>query len=147
LIGIAVSGSLPVAQMNSLATATGSLADTDGDGMVDDRLVFTWSSSSAALRNTIVGAIEDLVGSIQFETVTLAVDDDPYGFVTGISPSEVDVSGTVSGKLVDFELTFRGAVAALAEDQVFKITLSVLGDGTILLDTIDVYVVVPGTEV
>ena len=38
----------PTPAMESTAEATGSIADTDGDGMADDLLVFEWSSSSAA---------------------------------------------------------------------------------------------------
>jgi hypothetical protein len=37
-------------------------------------------------------------------------------------------------------------VAALSEDQLFRLTLNVLGDQSILLDTLDIIVVVPGTE-
>jgi hypothetical protein len=33
---------------------------------------------------------------------------------------------------------------ATTEDQLFKLTLNVLGDGTVLLDTYDIYVRVPG---
>ena len=36
LLGISVGGSDPVSQMNSLADATSSYADTDGDGRADD---------------------------------------------------------------------------------------------------------------
>ena len=68
-VGISTSswgGSLPGPQMEMLAEATGSLADTDGDGVADDLLVFEWSSSSAAFRSTVVDAIEDLINSIRF---------------------------------------------------------------------------------
>lgn len=146
LIGISVSGSTPVSQMNSLADATRSFADTDGDGMVDDRLVFQWSGSSASLRSTIVSAIEDLVTSIQFERVSLEVENDPYGFVTGISPEYYDLGSSADGQTVEFELEFRGAVAATDEDEVYTLTLNVIGDDTVLLDTLDIFVVVPGSS-
>ena len=145
LVGIATSSSLPLAQMNDLADRTGSYADTDGDGMADDRLVFSWSGSSAALRNTIVHAVSDLVGSVRFSEVSLEVEGDEYGFVKSISPETYTVSGSTSGALVDFTLTFRGAVAATEEDQIFLLTLNVIGDGSILLDTLDIYVLVPGS--
>ncbi len=144
LIGISVSGSLPVPQMNKLAKDTGSLADTDGDGFADDNLVFTWTGSSATLRKTIVDAIKNLVGSVRFSSVSLRVANDPYGFVTDISPESIPVSGDVTGLEVDFSLTFRGVVSASSEDRVYKLTLDVLGDDTVLLDTLDIYVLVPG---
>jgi hypothetical protein len=52
----------------------------------------------------------------------------------------------VSGELVDFTLEFLGTVTATAEDQLFLLTLNIVGDGTILLDTLDIIVVVPGTS-
>ena len=145
LIGIATSSSIPISQMNDLADATGSYADTDGDGLADDRLVFQWSGSSTALRTTIVNAVSDLVGSVRFSEVSLEVEGDEYGFVKSISPESYPVSGSTSGSLVDFTLTFRGAVAATEEDQIFLLTLNVIGDGSILLDTLDIYVLVPGS--
>ncbi len=144
LIGIAVSGSLPLAQMNSLATRTSSYADTDGDGAADDALVFQWSGSSATLRTTIVDAISDLVDSVQFSEVTLEVAGDEYGFVKSIDPETVTLSSSANGQVLEFDLVFRGAVAAAEADQTYKLTLNVLGDGTVLLDTLDIFVVVPG---
>lgn len=145
LVGIAVNGSAPTNQMNDLADKTNSYADTDGDGKADDRLVFSWTSgSSSKLQSTVVGAVEDLVNSVQFSTVSLAVADDTYGFVTGVDPSSYDVSGSASGQELTFTLNFRGAVAATSNDQIFKLTLNVVGDGSVLLDALDIYVVVPG---
>jgi hypothetical protein len=144
LIGVAVSSSLPTSQMNSLAQRTNSVADTDGDGMVDDNLVFSWSGSSSTLRTTIVSAIQDAVSSVQFDTVSLVVDGDENGFVSEIAPTEYAMSGSPDGETVEFTLTFRGAVAAAAEDQIFLVTLNVVGDGSVLLDTLDIYIVVPG---
>jgi hypothetical protein len=145
LIGIAVSDSLPNAQMNALARATNSMGDTDGDGHADDNLVFSWSGSSSTLRTTIVNAIEDAVSAIQFSSVSLVVDGDEHGFVSAIDPESYTLSDSASGQTVEFTLTFRGAVASLTEDQVFRVTLNVVGDGSVLLDTLDVYVLVPGS--
>lgn len=145
LIGISVGGDIPVAQMTTLAESTGSLGDTDGDGADDDPLVFEWSGSSATLRTTILAAIEAAVSSVRFETVSLVVDGDEHGFVSGIDPAEYEMSGSPDGQTVEFTLSFRGAVAATTDDQVFLVTLNVLGDGAVLLDTLDVYVVVPGS--
>ena len=72
--------------MEALAVSTGSLADTDGDGVADDPLVFSWSESSAAFRTTVVDAVADLTSSYEFELVELVepavIDLTVYG-ITG----------------------------------------------------------------
>ena len=148
LIGIHVGNytTTPRNQMRTLAQETGSYADTDGDGLQDDELVFQWSGSSASLRNTIVDAITALVGSVRFSEISLEVDNDPYGFVVGVSPETYALSDTASGQSVEFTLDFLGAVAATEEDQVYNLTLNVIGDGSVLLDTMDIYVLVPGSS-
>ena len=148
LIGIQTNNytTTPRAQMRSLAEDTSSYADTDGDGAQDDVLVFQWTGSSASLRNTIVDAITALVGSVRFSEISLEVDNDPYGFVVGVDPESYSISDTASGQTVDFTLDFLGAVAATEEDQVFNLTLNVIGDGTVLLDTMDIFVLVPGSS-
>ena len=147
-VGIASSswGAGPVGQMEALAEATGSMADTDGDGVADDLLVFEWSSSSAAFRSTVVDAIEDLINSIRFSRVELEVEGDEWGFVTHIDPPFYDnIEPSAGIDALDFTLNFRGVVAATSEDQLYALTLNVIGDGDILLDTLDIIVVVPGT--
>ena len=145
LIGIDITGSA-TPQMTQLATATNSYGDTNGDGIANELLVFSWSSSSSAFRTTVVNAVTSLVSGISFETISLEIEGDEWGFVTGVDPEYVDVSGAVSGELVDFTLEFLGTVTATAEDQLFMLTLNIVGDGTILLDTLDIIVVVPGTS-
>ncbi len=138
----------PYNQMLDLAASTGAYADTDGDGIADDPLVFRWSGSSSAFRTTISGAIEDLVSSIKFERVNLAVDGDSWGFVSGIEPEFFeDIDPSAGAQVISFVLTFRGVVAATTEDQLFRLTLNVVGDGTVLLDTKDIIVLVPGTAI
>ena len=144
VIGIAVN-SAPVSQMEHLAAMTGSYGDTNGDGVASEPLVFQWSGGSSTFRTTVVDAIETLVGSVHFETVSLEVEGDEWGFVTGVDPDSVDVGGAVNGEVISFTLEFLGSVSATAEDQLFQLTLNVLGDGTVLLDTLDIIVVVPGT--
>ncbi len=149
LIGIAASswGTAPgVPQMEALAAATGSYADTDGDGLADDLLVFSWSSSSTAFRTTVTEAIEDLINSISFTKVELQVEGDEWGFVTSIDPPFYDnIEPSAGIDVLDFTLNFRGVVAATTEDQLYHLTLNVVGDNTVLLDTLDIIVVVPGT--
>ena len=138
-------GTSGMAQMEALAEATGSIADTDDDGLEDDLLVFQWTGSSDAFRDTVTGAIEDLVGAIQFSTISLQVEGDEWGFVTHIEPpAYTNLTASSDIDMLDFSLNFRGVVAATTEDQLFALTLNIVGDDTILLDTLDIIVVVPG---
>ncbi|MEC7986304.1 MAG: hypothetical protein VX278_14155, partial [Myxococcota bacterium] len=52
LIGISTQSTAPMSQMNDLALRTGSLYDADGEGINNDPLVFHWTGSSEAFRNT-----------------------------------------------------------------------------------------------
>jgi len=147
LVGVHVNSytTTPYNQMLSLAAATGSYADTDGDGNADDPLVFKWSGSSTAFRTTITSAIEDLVTSIKFSQVSLDIQGDDWGFVTGVDPEYfTDIDPGAGEQLIEFTLSFRGVVAATTEDQLFRLTLTVVGDDTVLLDTLDIIVRVPG---
>ncbi|MES2639175.1 MAG: hypothetical protein V4850_06815 [Myxococcota bacterium] len=146
-VGVSVNGTTGYPQMITFANATGSLADLDGDGVAAEEVVQTWSGSNAAFRETIVEAITQLVASIRFTRVDLSVEGDEYGFVTSIDPAYYeDLGADDSGAILTFTLTFRGTVAATSEDQLYLLTLNVLGDSSILLDTLDIIVVVPGTE-
>ncbi|NOY27021.1 MAG: hypothetical protein GXP62_14215 [Oligoflexia bacterium] len=147
LIGICTYSTLCTPQMEDLAAATGSYADTDGDGLIDNPLVFEWSGGDSEFRTTVVDAIQNLINSIQFDRVELQVVGDEWGFVTSIDPEAYDnVSELGAGSTtLSFTLNFRGVVAATTEDQLFGMTLNVIGDESILLDTLDIIVVVPGT--
>jgi hypothetical protein len=135
-----------VPQMEALATATGSMADTDGDGLADDPLVFTWTGSSSDFRETVTDAIEDLVNSIRFSRVALEIEGDEWGFVTEIDPPYYDDIEPGAGiDVLDFTIHFEGAVAATTMDQLYALTLNVIGDDTTLLDTMDIIIVVPGS--
>ncbi len=137
------------AQMVGMALQTGSVYDADGDGVATDPLVFDWSSNSgnANFQTTIVDAITDLVGTVQFSEITLEIEGDDRGFVVGIDPAVYYPTGSVSGDLIEFTLDFRGTDAANTEDELFALTLNVIGDGTVLLDTLDIYVLVPGVQI
>jgi len=146
-VGVMAGGWASTAQMETLAEATGSMADTDGDGVADDLLVFTWTGSSSAFRDTVTNAIEDLINSIRFSKVALEVEGDDWGFVTRIEPEFYDNIDPSSGvDVLDFTLHFRGVIAATTEDQLYALTLNVIGDENIMLDTMDIIVVVPGTS-
>jgi hypothetical protein len=146
LIGMAVNGGYGHSQMVSLAHSTSSYADTDGDGAVDDPLVFSWSSSSSAFRTTVVNAIQDLVHSVEFSTVEMVAPDDVWGFVRSIDPlsyAEVHVS---SGDEVTLEFTveLRAMVPPSFDDRIYAFDLLVVGDGAVSLGVAELLILVPG---
>jgi hypothetical protein len=145
-VGVSVNGTTGYPQMITFAQSTGSYADLDGDGVADEEVVQTWSGSNAAFRSTVVNAITQLVASVRFSRVDLSIDGDAYGFVTSIDPAYYEGLGAEdSGTILTFTLSFRGSVAATTEDQLYRLTLNVLGDSSVLLDSLDIIVVVPGT--
>ncbi|MBM4390915.1 MAG: hypothetical protein FJ090_07310 [Deltaproteobacteria bacterium] len=146
-VGVSVNGTTGYPQMYDFAEAIGSYADLDGDGVAAEPVVETWSGSNAEFRETLVNAITQLVAGVRFERVDLSVDGDTYGFVQSIEPEYYEGLGADDeGMILTFTLTFRGVVAALTEDQLYVLSLNVLGDQSILLDTLDIVIVVPGQE-
>jgi hypothetical protein len=147
VVAVSTQSTLGVEQMEDLADATGSTADTDGDGLANDLLVYEWFGSDDDFRESIVGAISDLLNSITFDKVSLLVDGDDWGFVYAIDPPYYDdFAPEDNGEIVEFTLYFRGMVAATTNDQLFDLELVVLGDDEIALDKLDIIVVVPGTS-
>ena len=146
LIGVGAYSTYAQAQMEDLAEATGSYADTDGDGVADDVLVEYWAGSSTSFRTKVVNAIEGLSGSITFEYVSLEVVGDSWDLVAGIDPETIAWEDIEAGAPIEFTLLFTGTVTPTTEDQIFNLTVNLLGDDTILIDSIDVTVVVPGSS-
>ena len=144
LIGVATQSSIPVTQMDQLAVATGSLYAGDSDGLVDDPLVFTWTGSSAAFRETIVDAIEAMLDNVTFAEVTAEVDGNVWGFTTNVSPSSyTNVTVGADPVSLGFSVSVSGTFPASDVDQTYPMTLNIYGDGTTLLGTQDITVVVP----
>jgi hypothetical protein len=146
LIAMAALRSTPIGQMESLADATGSYADTDGDGVVDDRLVFSWTGGSSSFRSTVVNAIEDLVNSVEFSSVDLLIEGDDYGLVRNIDPaSYASVSvGSGSTMTLDFTITLQALMPAAPDDRIYEIDLYAIGDGSVALAHVHLLVLVPG---
>jgi hypothetical protein len=146
LIGISTQSSLPLPQMEQLAYATGSLYAADSDGIIDDPLALTWTGSSSAFRTTVVDAIQGMLVSVSFATVTAEVTDNPWGFDTEVTPdSYSDITMGTTAMSLSFTVTVSGEVAASTEDQSFPLTLSIYGDGTTLLGTHEITVLVPAS--
>jgi len=148
LLAVCTGGGVCRDQMEALAVQVGSLADLDGGGVADDPLVIDWTGTDAEFREQLVSAIEDLVNSINFETVALEVVGDEWGFVTGLEPEAYkNVDDLAAGETtLSFTLSFLGVMPATTEDQLFALTLNVIGDDSVLLDSQDIIVRVPGAS-
>lgn len=136
LAGVSVDYSLPVSQMEYLAEETDSYND-DGDVVV-----FNWSGRDD-MASDLVDGLGGLSGGIGYTSVSLVATDDPYGFVTSITPDSVDVDESDLGDSVDFTVHLTGAVAATTEDQIFTVTLTFYGDESYEIDTTALTIVVP----
>ena len=123
-------------QMEDLAALTASEADLDGNG-TPDPLVFVGSGADT-VTNTIAG-IGGLAGGGVFD-LTLEVDDDPYDFVTDITPAVV-IDAPVGVEVI-FDLTLYPDVPVGSSDQVFIFDMSVIGDGITTLATWELVILV-----
>jgi hypothetical protein len=146
LIGISAQTSNPVAQMQQLAIATDSLYAADGDGLVDDPLVLTWAGTSSAFRDKVVDAIEGMLQSVTFSTVSAEIVGNTYGFETEVSPgSYTNVTVGAAPVSLSFTVTVTGEVPASDEEQTYPMTLNIYGDDTTLLGSEEITVVVPAS--
>jgi hypothetical protein len=65
--------------------------------------------------------------------------------VTAVDPtSYTDVTVGSDGLTLDFTVTIEGVVPAMSDDQIFTMDLNIMGDGTTLLGTQPLIIVVPG---
>jgi hypothetical protein len=137
----------PGPEARTLARLSGSMADLNGDGTKEELVIPLSQSSSGferAFAEKILLTVDQLVSSLKFDRLHLEVAGDEYGFVTNISPEFYSDIDTTDPELeFPFTLTFRGAVAGIAADQVFLLKLQVIGDGSTLLDEMDIIVLVP----
>ena len=134
LIGVGTN-SIPIPQMTSLANATGSLADLDGNG-TPDPLVFTASAGNTV--SNVIDGVEAIAGGGIFD-LTLTVDDAGTGLVTAITPSSHPQVP------VDTEVIFQVSLypnGLSSSDQVFVFPMQVIGDGITVLAEWDLVVIV-----
>ena len=87
-----------------------------------------------------------MLDSVTFTSVTAVVAGNTYGFVTNVTPASYsNVTVGSSAVSLDFSVDISGSVPESTIDQTFPLTLEIYGDGTTLLGTQDVTVVVPAT--
>ena len=131
LVGIATTG-LPVEQMLALADASGSAADLDGDGAVDDPLVYEVGPTATDVRDAVLDALDAIkaqAGLLDvYASVTLEVRDDPLGIVSAVSPTSYsDVEWSVVDALA-FDVTYDTSAYG-AKPVVGSVDFALVGDG------------------
>jgi hypothetical protein len=127
-------------QMETLAEATGSYADLDGDGSAEPAVV-TWNGTSAQFRETVVEAVQELVDAMMYEKIELIAADDTLEFVREISPEAFYDVG--SGETVTFVVTLEGTLVPQDYEQANQLTFYLVADDTTLLHTYTVTVLTP----
>ncbi len=138
----------------ALANVTGSVSSSGSP------YVFSISSSGTGLSDAVVDAVVDLANYSRMDVSARAVDNtataiDERGFVEAIAAVSfptgrcTGISGStflqcLPGTMVDFRVSFRNDfVMPTTVPQVFDFWIEVVGDGTYVLDTIPVRIVVP----
>ncbi len=135
--------STPYDQMLDLALATGSLADLDGDGSVEELAFPSVSNVNTPIAEAMLAIDAEVLASFAFDEVWLEVADDPHGMVTGFLPASYTSVGSADWPL-SFEVVLEGTLRAGASAEQVTITLELYGDYD-LLDTIELLVEVPPT--
>lgn len=140
-------------------------APTMHEGEMVCPLVFTTDTRGSGLSNSLVDAVGEIATSIRLDTVSVRVVDDPFGFIRATIPrsavppagaepptvADLDGDGTYDsfteltpGTVVSFSiLAFNDVVPQTDADQVFTLTLQVIGNEVTVLDEKTVVVVVP----
>jgi hypothetical protein len=135
------------------------------DGTRGCPLVFDARSNGSGLSSTLVDAVGTLVTAIRLSTVSVRVVDDPNGFIRATiprsatppagapPPTVADLDGDsifdsfvdlTPGTIVTFTIiAFNDTVPRTDVDQVFMVTLQIIGDGITVLDEKPVIIIVP----
>ena len=135
------------------------------DGTEGCPLVFDVRANGSGLSSTLVDAVGALVTAITLDTVSVRVVGDPNGFIRatiprsavpppgGALPTVADLDGdsvfdsfvgVTPGTVVTFTIiAFNDTVPRTSIDQVFTVTLQVIGDGVTVLDEKPVVIIVP----
>jgi hypothetical protein len=119
----------PLAQMNDLADATASLADLDGDGDADDRLVASILPVGALVGDPLTDLYRLAVVDRTFAEVTFEVASDPGGVVLGFTPPSF--TAVPAGTELSTVMTLAGSFAEPGPDTV-DVEIVLYGDGYLL---------------
>jgi hypothetical protein len=128
-IGMTTMTEAPLAQMNDLADATASLADLDGDGDADDRLVASILPVGALVGDPLTDLYRLAVVDRTFAEVTFEVASDPGGVVLGFAPPSF--TAVPAGTELSTVMTLAGSFAEPGPDTV-DVEIVLYGDGYLL---------------
>jgi hypothetical protein len=131
LVGVANSDN-PLTQMDDVAAATGSVADVDGDGEVDDELVFRVGVVEGDIRDAILDAVHAISAANGlldvYASVSLEVREDPLGIVSSVSPSSYDDVAWADVDALAFDVSYDTSAYG-AKAVVGSVELALVGDG------------------
>lgn len=140
--------------------------DTSTLGLDGAPLVFDIGARGDRLERKVVQAIQALAGAVVFDVDATFVDADPddgvdisslvqqirplraepAGGVAAVDAEAGIFRGVVSGTLLFFELRLRVPIPRTAKAQRYRMEVRFRGDGTILLDTRIIDIVVPALD-
>lgn len=139
VIGVA-NGNGPVAAMTEVALATGAVADRNGDGVVEEPLVYSVDDDGTGLPAAVTDGIVKMLTASEFD-VTIRPKNDKWGFLTSTDPAGIDA--VHPGETVSFFVTLTGVVASGQEDRIYRFAIQLAGEDGTILDSQPVVVVVP----
>ena len=130
-------------QLESMAEATDSYIDQDGDDTYDDLAVLSgswdWPEPSV-----VVDAVEDLIGD-QTLNLSLEVGQDARGWITDIGPV-TDFPDVTEGETIEFNVVLTTAAPLDDDDQFYVATVNIMVEDDVLKE-IPVYLMIhPETE-
>ncbi len=132
--------SSPFGQMQSIAIATHSYGDLDGD-YITEPAVTIWDPSDEPItfRRSIVNAVEALAAAAIFDVVELQVFNDPQGLIVDIEP-DLYTDVTAGTELI-FHLTVQGRFSQTPTADAEEAELHLVADDSIILAERTVYIV------
>jgi hypothetical protein len=125
--------------MTDLCDATGSLADVDGDGVLNPAIV-VWNSAEGgpALRRDLVDTLQSAYQNTVWGEVVVNVVSDPGGRFVSSSPSSrlhVDIGATV-----DFDIAVNGTLTTETDPAGDPLVIRVETTQGVLLEERTIYV-------
>lgn len=140
LIGIAT-GHGPKAYLEELAQFTGAIADLDGDGHVDEPLVYSVNSDGSGLDEAVTDGVFRILTESKLD-IALDVVGDKWDFVEGVTPTGPSLVDP--GQQAHFDVTLTNNVGEGEADRAYLIDLELrANDGTVLLDELPIVIFVP----
>jgi len=140
-IGVMVEPFLGFGQAEELARASGSLNEAEIP------LVLRWRNNPETFRPLVVGAVQELVGGLSFETVRVnpLPDSDTYELFQGTVPeAHGPVSAEEFGHPLEYVVSLEGGSHQGSSDLIVELPLALWGDDAVELGQQQWIIVIPG---